>query len=179
MLKILKELCVTKEMASFYSNYEKTDSFHVGTVLAVNDEEIALKLVSPYGEDDGVEVFNVEDIFRVETEGKYLEKIKKLCTDSSVLEFNKKINESSIIESILTIACDKKEMVSVELIDSGYTEIQGFVESVSGDECKFRQVDDYGYEDGVAYVKICNVTQVSYARTEERRVLKLWKMNKQ
>jgi len=177
MLRILKELFDSKELASFYSNYEKTDSFHVGTVLAVNDEEIALKLISPYGEDDGVEVFNVEDIFRVETEGKYLEKIKKLCTDSSVLEFNEKIDENSIIESILKIACDKKEMVSVELIDSGYTEIQGFVESADGDECKFRQVDDYGYEDGLVYVKTGNVTQVSYAREDEKRVLKLWKIN--
>lgn len=177
MLKILEELYDSREAACIYSNYEKTDSFHVGVIVALNNDIIALKLISPYGKDDGIEVFDVEDIFRVETGGKYLEKIKKLCTDNSIYEFDEKIDEQNIIKSVLSIAYYKREIVSVELVNSGYTEIQGFVESINDDECNFKQIDDYGYENGTSYVKISNITQISYAREEEKRILKLWETN--
>lgn len=177
MLKILNELCESKEMASFYSNCEKTNKFDFGFVLAVNEKEIALQLISLDGEDDGILVIDVEKIFNVETNGQYFEKMKKLCGDAVVSDLCGKIDENNILKSMLEIACETKELISLELVGSGFMDITGFVESVEDDECKIKQVDSYGCFDGYSYVEIKNITDCSYASTDEKRVLKLWNLN--
>lgn len=177
MLKILNELCESKEMALFYRNYEEPDRFRFGMVLAVNEKEIALQLISSDGEDDGILVGDVEKIFKVETNSQYFEKMIKLCGDAVVSDLCGKIDENNILKSMLEIACETKELISLELVGSGFMDITGFVESVEDDECKIKQVDDYGYFNGYSYVEIKNITELLYASTDEKRVLKLWNLN--
>ena len=178
MIKVLNDLCVSKEMACFYSNYNKPENFNVGVVLAVNDNVIALQLVSPDGNDDGIFVVNVDDIFRVERGCQYLEKIKKLCTDFSLSDIRDQIDENKIFESILRVASVTKEIVSLELVNSGMYDVEGFVETVEEGGCTIKQIDEYGYENGYSYVEIDNITQLAYSREEEKRILKLWNINK-
>ena len=178
MIKILNDLCASKEMACFYSNYNNTENFNVGVVLAVNEREIALQLISPDGNDDGILVTDVDDIFRVERNGLYMEKIKKLCTDFSLSDVRDQIDENKIFESILSAASVAKEIVSLELVNSGIYDVDGFVEAVDEGGCTIKQIDEYGYEDGYSYVEIDNITQLAYSREEEKRILKLWNLNK-
>lgn len=177
MIRILNDLCASKEMACFYSNYDKTENFNVGVVLAVNDREIALQLISPDGNDDGILVMDVADIFRVARNGLYMDKIKKLCPSFSLSDISDKIDENNIFESLLKAACTTKEILSIELVDSGIIDVMGIVEAVEDGECTIKEIDEYGYEDGYSYVEIDNITQLAYSREEEKRILKLWKIN--
>ena len=178
MIKVLNDLCVSKEMACFYSDYNKTENCDVGVVLAVNDKEIALQLITPDGNDDGILVTDVDEIFRVERNGLYMDKIKKLCSNFSLSDISGQIDENSVFESLLKAACTTKEIVSLELVNSGKIDITGFVEAVEDGECTIKQIDAYGYEDGYTYVEISNISRIWYGSEYEKRILRLWNINK-
>lgn len=174
MLKILFKLCLAKEFASIYTNYQDMSKFHFGCILAVNDKEIAIKLISPDGEDDGICVMNVENVFRVETDGQYLNKMKKLCSNSVVTLCDLSIDNDNILMSVLSIAATDKQIISIELLDSGYNDIVGMVEKIEDGECMVKQIDEYGNEDGYSYISIKDITKISYCTQDEKRIMRLF-----
>lgn len=173
MLKILNELYKSEKVASFYTNRMEINSFHFGLVLAVNEYEIALQLITPDGEYDGITVMDTEKIFRVETDGQYAKKMCKLCDKNALIPVCK-IDDDDILKSVLMLSAETKEIVSCELLNSGYNDVVGFVLSVDDDECKIQIIDDYGFDDGVAHIPIDNITQIAYATQSEQRIKRLY-----
>ena len=177
MLDVLYELAKEKEYACFYSN-PQLDKFKFGFVLAVNENEIAIHEISPDGEDDGIIVMPTERIYRVERNSQYLEKMKKLCSGTVIADWLTPIDESNILFSVLLNPVLRERIVSIELHDSGYYETSGFVEEVKNDNCLvIRQVDDYGFEDGITYLKLEDVTELVISSDLQKRIQKLWKIN--
>lgn len=177
MLKILKELCSTKKLSSLYTDYRETNKFDFGWVLQVNDNEIAIQSLSPDGDDDGITVMNVENIFRVETDTDYCSKMIKLCSDKTLPKYNISIDSNNILDSILHFALSEHQIVSIELIDSDCDDVIGFIESVKNGECIVRQVNDYGFEDGYSYIETKDITTLSFNDKYGKRLMKLWQLN--
>lgn len=140
-------------------------------------KKIAIQLISVDGTDDGIIVINTNNIFKVETGGQYIEKIKKLVSFSKIPDFSDALEDNEIYKSVLKFADDTKEIVSIELNSNGFNDVVGFVEDVSEDVCRINQIDKYGFDDGCSYVKIEDITEISYSRIEEKRLLRLWKCN--
>ena len=176
MLKILSKLCSQHSMVSIYTNSD-TNRFHFGIIIAVNDREIAIHMISPDGEDDGIIVLDVDNVFRVEEKGEYLKKMQKLCSTEVIPTYNLNIIDDDIQKSVILYAFNKKGILSIELLDSGYDDVVGFVESIDESECKIRQIDEYGYEDGFSYVDISKITKVTVMSQSEKRIQKLWELN--
>lgn len=176
MLNILKELRKTQELAEFYTNGE-TETFEIGIVIALNDDILAFQSFTKNGYDDGIVVFPVNSIFRVETNTQYLNKMKKLILDFSITETAKKIDNGDIINSLLQIALQKREIVSVKLLDNDSIDFTGFVERIENEECKFKIIDEYGFEDGFGYANINDITEMSYMCEYDKRIFKLWQFN--
>lgn len=176
MLNILKELNRSKELACYYSG-ESTETFDVGIVLALNSEYMAFQSLNKNGEDDGVYAYKTDLIFRVETKGQYLEKMKKLSGEIGVCEIAEEIDEDNIINSLLQAALKRKAIVSVTLIAGEDVDFVGFVESIEDGECKFRIVDEYGFEDGFGYGKLSDIVRMSYMSADDKRYMQLWKAN--
>ena len=179
MLKILYELCLSKEMACIYTNYNDTSKFHFGTIIAVNEEEIAIQTISPDGENDGIVVIGTDYINRVETNSQYIEKMKKLCAGDSLFLNDLEIDNNNIINSILLFAFKEKEVVSIELIDSGYNDVIGIIEEIDDIECKIKQFNEYGYVDGELYFRVNDITKVAVLTQDEKRIMRLKKINYQ
>lgn len=177
MLRILYELRASQKMVSIYTNYQETNKFHYGVIIALNEKEVAIQMVSPDGECDGIIVMDVENVIRVEEGGQYAEKMKKLCPKNPCPLFNEVLEENDISESLLSIALRKKSVVSIELVDSGYNDIVGFVEVIENGQCKVKQVNEYGYEDGFSFFSIRDITKITYLSQDEKRIMKLWKLN--
>lgn len=177
MLKILKDLCSSKKAASIYTNYNTPTKFYYGVVIAINDEEIAIYTLSTDGKDDGIVAENIEDVIRVELDGLYEEKMRKLCSINPPIDFNVTLDNNNIIKSLLYLALETKEIVSIELLDSGYDDVVGFVDEINDGQCRIKVIDEYGYEDGYSYFLIKDVTQVSYATEIEKRILNLWNIS--
>lgn len=177
MLDILSKICLNKKRCCIYTDYDDMNKFCFGSVLAVNEKEIAIHLISPDGDDDGIVVMNTDDVIRVEVDGKYSEKMEKLCHGNVFNQYNLTDIADSILLSILSLANAQKQIVSVELLDSGYDDVIGFVESLEREVCVIKQIDEYGQEDGYSYISINDITQVSYSTQDEKRIMKLLKLN--
>ncbi len=178
MLKMLSELCLSRKFVSIYTNCEEPSKFYYGTILAVNDKEIAIDMTLPDGGNDGIVAEKVDKVFRIEIGGQYEKKMKKLCSLNPYKPFEGRLDNSNIMESILLLALRLKEIVSIELLDSGYDDIVGFVDVIENGQCKIRQIDEYGYEDGCSYILINDITKISYLSQYEKRILNLWNFNK-
>lgn len=178
MLKMLSELCLSRTLVSIYTNCEEPSKFYYGTILAVNDKEIAIDMTLPDGGNDGIVAEKVDKVFRIEMGGQYEKKMKKLCSLNLYKPFEGCLDNNNIMESMLLMALQSKEIVSIELLDSGYDDIVGFVDVIENGQYKIKQIDEYGYEDGYSYVLIKDITKISYSSQYEKRVLNLWNFNK-
>ncbi len=178
MLNILFNLCDTKSLASIYTDCNDTDKFHFGKVFAVSEKEIAIQMISPDGEEDGITVMDVEKVIRVEINGQYSAKMEKLCAERTISDYLIKFENNNILKSVLSYAISNKQIVSLELMDSGYNDIVGFAESVTDDEYCIHQIDEYGFEDGLSYISINDVTMIRLLSQDEKRIMRLWQFNK-
>lgn len=128
MLRILKELRDSQEMAEFYTNGE-TDVFEVGNIVALNDKIFAYRSFSINGDQIGIVAYSVEDVFQVQTKTQYIEKIKKLRSDDDYSNIEKEIDESQIFASLLKIALKRKEIISGKLMGNNDYNFIGFIKA--------------------------------------------------
>lgn len=176
MISILKNLCKTRELSEYYVNGE-TNTFDVGIAVSLNDREFAFQSYTKNGEWDGIIAFMAEDVFRVQTQSQYIETVKKLIGDICISQIANEIDENDIFGSLLRIALNRKEIVSIKLMDNTEIDFSGFVESIDEDDCKIRIIDEYGNYDGFGFVRISDITEMSYMCAYDQQRMKLWKIN--
>lgn len=177
MLNILSKIYTSKEMFSLYKNKEDIDSFLCGIILALNKKEIAIQMFSPDGNENGIIVLDINKVFRVDTNGQYIEKIKKLCSLNRPVSSLKLLNEHDILQSVIFLAIQTQKVVSIELMNSGYNDIIGVIKELKDDQCSIKLIDEYGFEDGFSYVSIQDITEITYSSADENRIHKLWELN--
>lgn len=177
MLKILKNTMKESGQISVYANINDTSKFLYGKILCADEDWFSLYMVSCDGTFDGIIVKPIESIIKIETDGQYDEKMKKLCNLSSLPNFPYKLKEGAIKVSVLQIALETRKVISLELLESGIDDVVGIVEDITDEFCKIKQIDQYGMYDGFSFVKINDITQISYDSQEEKTVLKLYEVN--
>lgn len=176
MIDILKKLYTSQELAEYYA-YEDTTAFDVGIILAINENEFALQSFSINGNRGGIVAYTTNNIFKVQTNTKYIDKIKKLSDNISLSDTAKEINKNAIFNSLLQISQKNKTVLSITLLANDNEDFTGFVEEINNNNCKFRIIDEYGYNDGFVYFKTNDITELAYMCDKECRFMKLWKMN--
>ncbi len=176
MIDILKKLYTSKELAEYYT-YETTTEFDVGIIIAVNENEFALQSFSISGNRDGIVAYTTNNIFKIQTNTKYIEKIKKLSDNISLSDTAKKINKNAIFNYLLHISQKNKTVLSIKLLANDNEDFTGFVEEINDNHCKFRVIDEYGYDDGFVYFKTRDITELAYMCDKEYRFMKLWQIN--
>lgn len=177
MIEILNKLCLTKKNASFYTNTGETNKFHYGSILAVNSNEVAINLISPDGDFDGILVKPTDSIYRIQVDSQYDIKMNNICSDISDNTFTECIDNTNIKESLLYIGLKTQKIVSLELLNSGINDVVGIIKKLENGACKVQIIDEYGMEDGISYIFTNDITEVCYASADENRILKLWKIN--
>lgn len=175
MLDTLKNLCKQNKFAGFYR--DGGSKFMYGRIISVNKDHIAIYMMSPNGCFDGIAAKLTDEIIRIDIDGQYSNKMQKLLSlcNPEIFEFS--LDNDKIFESLLALGHDTKRVVALELLKSGYDDVVGFVVGVENGLCTVKQIDEYGFEDGLSFVKIEDITQISYASEDESRLYKLWKLN--
>ncbi len=171
MLKILFDLCKTQKMASIYTDVQNTNKFHYGTISYVNTDEIVISLISPNGNFDGFILIPTDLVYRIEFGGQYDEKMQKLITQSDCKKIF--LEQNDLKTSLLKNALKTHNVISIELMDSGYYDVIGFVEMLDENLCKFRCIDEYGIEDGETIFEINDITKIRYLSEEENIIMRL------
>lgn len=173
MIKILNELIEKNSWACFYTNNLETDKFIYGKILSFNDDEIAIHSVAPSGEDDGVVVMNMQNVFRIEINGQYALKMAKLINDEDIRSYSIPFQDNNLMTSVLKYSMQQKEVASIELVNSGLWNVVGIVDTIDSSICTVNQIDEYGFDDGVSVLDINSVTKLSICSQEELIVKRL------
>lgn len=78
LLKDIKELKLKNIPVSIYTDRYDLESFSVGYIAAIEDPFIYINHISTRGEEDGMILRRIEDIFRIEYDGSYEKKLERL-----------------------------------------------------------------------------------------------------
>lgn len=173
MLKKLRELQMSRALASLYGNASDTQKFMYGRVLRADEDWTALLLVHPNGNYDGIVCLSTDRVYRVETGGRYGEKMRRLLQFDPV-QMNVALEGGDPVAATLALARDTGKIVSLELEDSGLDDVSGFVDSMSGWFCTIRSVNEYGEPEGTSTVALNSVTRVACDTEDEQRLLRLY-----
>ena len=178
MKKILKNLSENEQYISIYSRSdENQNTFSYGQILAVSETNYALVMFSPSGKFDGIKIGEIDNILKIETGGLYDQRMQTIIDKKSYKKEDYNINEQNIILSLLECAQKKEHIVSIELTHSGINDVVGFVDRLENSMCSVNQVDLYGYNDGIAFFEIDDISQIICNSLDEQTLLNLWKNN--
>lgn len=174
MISLLKSLCGRKDVC-VYTNQNDTQKFHFGEIICVNEFEIALRVLSLDGSDDGIIAFATQKVYRVDIDTLYAKKMNLLVHNTDIKKIHHNLSNDSIFKSLLAIAEHENEIVSIELLGSGIDDIVGFVERISENNIvEFAAVDAYGFKEGTSFVDLNDITQISFASESEIRIKQLF-----
>lgn len=132
-----------------YTDREDTGRFSCGYIAAVTQDELLLSAVSPAGRYDGFLVVRTEDVFALERDSRYTDKIDRLYRARGqrhpAIEAGR---GESLTAAVLRHAQREHTVVTIELWDSGLDDVQGFVTALGDETVTIRQLDDGGRPDG-------------------------------
>jgi len=168
---MIKDIFKINDFVAIYTDLE-AETFGLGMVVAFDDKDVIIGSVDPSGNEDGLILYNVDTICKIEKDTQYCQKIKKLMqskkTSLATHGFGKKI-----LQELLSLAKDNKKLVEIQLQNSHKSDTVGFVESLDNNVCKIRQFDYLGNEDGCCIFLIEDISSVKYDNRESKDTLLL------
>ena len=75
--------------------------------------------------------------------------------------------EDNLFATLLNFAHKEVKFTTIQLLDSGYSDVRGFVEEIVGDVVPIRKISDDGEFDGKAIFSLNDITYMSCASQEE------------
>ncbi len=179
MYAVIDDLHKADSYVAVYDNSADVFQFKFGKFLCMNESRFAMLLISPNGDYDGIVVDNTEDIFRIDSCGRYHEKMAALKSFSIESLSLPCFDPQCIDMSILLYAKELKRLVSIELHDSGYFDVVGLVEDVSEGVCRIHIINEYGESDGCSFINMDSISKISCDSEDERRVMRLYQISNQ
>lgn len=144
-----------------YSDNTSTDKFSAGYVIAVSSDDVVIAHITPNGMYDGFMLKKIEDIYRIDVDGKYETVLQKLYTEQS--QFHKEFNAeyNNLTKSFLYFAAINKYVVTIELFDSGLEDVQGFIDNINEETVNIRKLNSYGEYEGNSIIFINDITFIT------------------
>lgn len=177
MLKRLRQAMTTGEYLLIYTAKDNPSSFCYGRILAVDEDYVALYLISPEGAYDGILVKETGSVQRIESGGQYDAKMKKLMQGEQLPDWPWETRSGSIAAQLLSMAAERRNVVSIEFWDSGLDNDIGLVKAVDEETATVTLMDAYGYPDGESLFRLDSVTQIACDGRDERNYWRLWQIN--
>lgn len=169
MTSVLQECVKNQAVASLYFDRNEPFSHLTGRVLQANENELLVAHISAHGCYDGFILKRVDDLYRIDTDGKYEQKIEQLYSKKRQSHpsicFN--VPNRSLYELLVEYAKQENLIVSVEFDDAC---LSGFVASVTPEAMELRIVDEYGAACGMAYFYISEVSTISVDTDDEQDI---------
>lgn len=162
-------------LVSLFTNKEQTDSFALGFVVAIDDDNVLLAHVNTSGDYDGFKIKNLNSIIMIETDTLYQSSMYSLYQLSDRKHDKIELVNNDAMKSLLLYAKQKQLVVAIQLLESDYCNVQGFVYDFSETDniVTINNVDRYGVKDGFSYINIDDVSKVMCDSEDEQTLRKL------
>ncbi|MFI8579667.1 hypothetical protein [Ectopseudomonas khazarica] len=164
----LKKAMQDKRIVSIYTS-DDWSSYSVGYVVSIDETHICLESITGSGESIGFEIRSLEEITKVETSGKYEQKIEILFNHQGEIIHPVTIPTPSggIIHKTLELALQRKCVITI-WTEGSEDSISGYVSSIGNDTITIRAVDEYGDDDGVSLVPREEISSIDFCTKEEQ-----------
>lgn len=117
--EMLENFKKNKKLVSLYSNVENKDAFNVGFIVDYDSKFLLLNSISEYGKYDGILLIYIDDIFRIDIDSNYENKLLRLLNNKEITNYKfKKIG--SCIEKLFNYAKENNSIISISFFDSDY-----------------------------------------------------------
>ena len=177
MKDIIKSLDKNK-IASFYDNKSDTSGYYCGKIQYSDDTYVLLSHYNPHGYYSGYVLLKIENIFRINQEGKYENKLEYLSSLIPTQHNHNIGKKGSIIQSLLQFALDEKLILLIELCESDMDDVQGFVLDFDDENLSLECVDDYGQKDGKSTIYLHDISVIKCDTNHCDGVKKMIGLNK-
>jgi len=171
ILELLRNFISEKKIVSIFSEPEKTYRFSSGYVVAVTDALVLMALLDPSGKYFGFGTFVSKDIYSIEYDGKYGNKLAILHTLNERKHADIELLTGDVILDILTFAHNNALIVTIEMHASELDDYQGFVTGIGDGVLTLKAIDRYGVHDGFAALNIRDITHI-FCDTDSEASLK-------
>ena len=158
-------------LAELYSDKENPDNFHISYILSMDDFMVLECNVGLHGEFDGYCAERIDDIYKVETDTKYIEKIKSLMERSFECEDIQPVTDNPL-KFIINMAVEK-EYVAVICLESQC--VTGYIKKFENDMLYMKEVSDYGISSGDTEVCLKDILKIMVNDTDARDIDYLFK----
>lgn len=155
-----------KKYVSVYSNSQELTKFIFGKIVGCNENHVVIAAYTPHGLYDGIILIETECICKIEYDNLYAAKMIKL------IGLNKKNHDDyafkdDLLMSVLKYSMQKEYFMTLELLNSGYDDAIGIVESLAQEYFTIQSVDEYGTLNGSVSVRYSDVTKLSVNSIDE------------
>ena len=166
---ILQDCIRTQKVASLYFDKDNPFSHLTGRILQIRQNEVLIAHISMHGCSDGYILKRIDDLYRVDVDGKYEQKIGRLYSikGQSHPPISIDASDRSLLQTLLNFAKQARLIVTFEFADEC---LSGFVESVRHETVDLRIVDEYGVICGLAQLLASEVSTVSVDTDDEQDI---------
>lgn len=173
--EMLENFKKNKKLVSLYSNVENKDAFNVGFIVDYDSKFLLLNSISEYGKYDGILLIYIDDIFRIDIDSNYENKLLRLLNNKEITNYKfKKIG--SCIEKLFNYAKENNSIISISFFDSDYkSDVIGKVKSYNTNLVEICCYDEYGKVDGISYINISEINYASLDSLDEKMITNLIK----
>jgi hypothetical protein len=158
----LRQALESDALIGVFSDPADPAAFMVGWVEAVTDEHVLLRHLSTHGRYDGYRLLAIDDIFRLDTAGRYLERLRLLSQvreERFVRFFKAKMSrEADLVTETLLAAQQHELLVRVYILDGDHE--SGWVKDLTHDTVTITRLDEYGIADFEATVHLEAISEV-------------------
>ena len=164
--KYYQDYSAQNRFIAIYNNKDEPTQFECGFVFFTDENFVGIFSISPSGEPNGLRIICNKQIFRIDLDNSYLkdltQKYAELGCPSSDLSETFKIIENDILKSVFEFSMSSKRLLTVQLHNSDYDFIEGFVDEYGDDYCILHSgendTDDYSHTifqtEAITYISI-------------------------
>lgn len=148
------------------------DNFVVGRLVYIGEKWFLMQDISPSGRWNGLALYPLSDIVSVDEDTDYIRRTEKLLNYRQEAMSGIPLLADDPLLSLLNYSKENEMIVGIEIHESGYRDLYGFVCGVDDAVLCVRQVDEFGRDDGKSYISLDAITRC-FVDDEEAKILKV------
>lgn len=166
MIYNIKKCFEQNWVASFYCDIQTPESHLTGLIGAYDEDFLIVKHISPDGLYDGFILVRTNDVFRIDLNGLYEDKVRKLyeCKNQSHPDC---FFEDDLCSSLLDYSQRCNKMVSVEI---GNDTITGLVHGYNSEYIYLTVFDKFGRNNGETVIACDKVISIAVDTSIESNI---------